>query len=75
MYYTMLGSFILTVVGIVVSLVTKPTDLQDLNPYFLVPFLQKYVTTLKEEARKKDPSEAKFLNMSPKDKTSLAEED
>lgn len=75
MYYTMLGSFILLVVGMVVSLLTKPTDPQDLNPYLFAPFLQKYVMKLKEEGRKKDPTETEFLNMSPKEKTSLTEED
>jgi hypothetical protein len=75
MYYTMLGSFILLVVGMIVSLLTKPTDPEDLNPYLFAPFLQKYVTKLKEDGRKKDPSEAEFLKMSPKKKTSLTEED
>lgn len=75
MYYTMLGSFILLVVGMIVSLLTKPMDPQDLNPYLFAPFLQKYVTKLKEEGRKKNPSETEFLNMSPKEKTSLTEED
>jgi hypothetical protein len=74
MYYTMLGTFILLVVGMAVSLLTEPTDPQDLNPYLFAPFLQKYVMKLKEEGRKKDPSETEFLNISTKEKNSLTEE-
>jgi hypothetical protein len=74
MYYTMLGTFILLVVGMTVSFLTEPTDPQDLNPHLFAPFLQKYVTKLKEEGRKKDPSETEFLNISTKEKNSFTEE-
>ncbi|KDR17314.1 hypothetical protein L798_08513, partial [Zootermopsis nevadensis] len=43
MYYTMLGSFILIVVGMIVSLLTEPTNPEDLNPNLFAPFLRKYV--------------------------------
>jgi hypothetical protein len=71
----MLGTFILLVVAMIVSLLTEPTEPKDLNPYLFAPFLQKYVMKLKEEARKKDPSETEFLNLSTKDKNSLRDED
>jgi hypothetical protein len=71
MYYTMLGSFILIVVGMIVSLLTKPTDPQDLNPNLFAPFLRNYVTKLKEEGCKKNPAERELLNIPPEKDSSL----
>lgn len=69
MYYTMLGSFILIVVGMIVSLLTEPTNPEDLNPNLFAPFLRKYVTKLKEEGCKKTRNERELLNM-PSEKRS-----
>jgi hypothetical protein len=75
MYYTMLGSFILMVVGVTVSLLTKPTYPQDMNPNLYAPFLRNYITKLKEEGRQNNPTERELLNFPQKKKGSLTEED
>jgi hypothetical protein len=75
MYYTLLGSFILIVVGVTVSLLTKPTDPQDINPNLFAPFLQKYVMKLKEEGCKQNRTEEELLNIPQKENTSLTEDD
>jgi hypothetical protein len=63
MYYTLLGSFILIVVGMTVSLLTKPMDLQDMDPNLFAPFLRKYVMKLREEGWKNNPTEREMLNV------------
>jgi hypothetical protein len=75
MYYTMLGSFVLIVVGVTVSLLTKPTYPQDMNVNLFAPFLRNYVTKLKEEERKNNPNERELLNLPQTKKGSLTEED
>jgi hypothetical protein len=75
MYYTMLGSFILIVVGVTVSLLTKPMDPQDMDPNLFAPFLRKYVMKLREEGWKNNPTERELLNEKKKKKSSLTEED
>jgi hypothetical protein len=74
MYYTLLGTFILIIVGIVVSLLTEPPDAQDLDPKLFAPFLQKYVMKLKEEGCKKNSTEKELLNIPPEKRSSLTEE-
>jgi hypothetical protein len=75
MYYTLLGSFILIVVGMTVSLLTKPMDPQDMDPNLFAPFLRKYVTKLREEGWKNNPTERELLNVPQTKKSSLTEED
>ena len=75
MYYTLLGSFILIVVGMTVSLLTKPMDPQDMDPNLFAPFLRKYVTKLREEAWKNNPTEIELLDVPRKRKSLLTEED
>jgi hypothetical protein len=74
MYYTMIGSFILIVVGMIVSLLTKPPDIQDMNPDLFAPFLRKYVMRLKEKESKNYSAEMEVLNIPPQKKGSLKEE-
>jgi len=75
MYYTLFGSFILIVVGMTVSLLTKPMDPQDMDPNWFAPFLRKYVTKLREEGWKNNPTERDLLNCPQTRKSSLTEED
>ena len=75
MYYTLLGTLILVVVGVTVSLLTKPMDLQDMDPNLFAPFLRKYIMKLREEERKNNPTERELLNFPQKKKSSLTEED
>jgi hypothetical protein len=75
MYYALLGSFILIVVGMTVSLLTKPSDPQDMNPDLFAPFLRKYIMKLREEGCKNNPAERKLLKVPQTKKSSLKEED
>jgi hypothetical protein len=75
MYYTLLGSFILIVVGMTVSVLTQPMDSQDMNPDLFAGFLRKYVTKLREEGCKNNPTERELLNVPQKKLSSLTEED
>ncbi|KAJ9575559.1 hypothetical protein L9F63_007567, partial [Diploptera punctata] len=50
MYYTMMGTFILIVVAVVVSLLTEANDPKNMNPDLYAPFLRNYVMRLRKEA-------------------------
>ncbi|KAJ9575571.1 hypothetical protein L9F63_007579 [Diploptera punctata] len=43
LYYTVMGMFIVFVVGTVVSLITEPSDVETMNPVLFTPLVRKYV--------------------------------
>ena len=75
MYYTMLGTVILLVVGIIVSLLTEPEDPEKLNPDLYAPFLRNYVLKLRKNMGVEEQAELEKLRNPTDKKDSLAEED
>ncbi|KAJ9575557.1 hypothetical protein L9F63_007565, partial [Diploptera punctata] len=62
MYYTMMGTFILIVVAVVVSLLTEADDPKIMNPDLYAPFLRNYVMRLRKEAGADESAEREMLN-------------
>jgi hypothetical protein len=43
MYYLLIGSFIVIIVGMAVSLITEAPNVEDMNPTLFSPVIRKYV--------------------------------
>ncbi|XP_057665817.1 sodium-coupled monocarboxylate transporter 1-like isoform X2 [Diorhabda carinulata] len=47
LYYCMIGTLVAMLVGVIVSLLTKPTDPRDIDPKLLAPFIRRLITPRK----------------------------
>jgi hypothetical protein len=63
MYYTLVGVAVVFIVGIVVSLLTEPPNLQDMNPALFTPIVRKYVERKMRETVVQEPAEIERLNV------------
>lgn len=57
LYYTMMGTIIVFVVGIIVSLLTESPDREKMDPVLFTPPLRKYITK-----KNREPAEQELIN-------------
>jgi hypothetical protein len=65
MYYTLMGFFIMFLVGMVVSLFTESPNIEEMNPTLFTPVVRKYVLGKKQKFEMKVVDGKKVLYMSP----------
>ncbi|CAH1108786.1 unnamed protein product [Psylliodes chrysocephalus] len=54
LWYCLIGTFVAVFVGLLVSMVTKPTDPRDIDPKLLAPFIRKIIKPRKYSNEPKD---------------------
>jgi hypothetical protein len=65
MYYTLMGFLIMFVVGMIVSLFTESTNIEEMNPTLFTPCVRKYVLCNKQKYEMKVIDGKKVLYTSP----------
>lgn len=63
MYYTFIGMAVVFIVGVIVSLLTEPPNLQEMNPALFTPIVRKYVERKIRGYVVKESSEMERLNI------------
>jgi hypothetical protein len=63
MYYTLVGMAVVFIVGIIVSLLTDPPDLQQMNPALFTPIVRKYVERKIRSKDIKEPAEVERFDV------------
>jgi hypothetical protein len=63
MYYTLIGMAAVFIVGIIVSLLTEPPNLQDMNPALFTPIVRGYVERKIRRCNVKETAEMERLNV------------
>jgi hypothetical protein len=63
MYYTFVGMAVVFIVGIVVSLLTEPPNLQEMNPALFTPIVRNYVERKIRGYVAKEPAEMERLDV------------
>jgi hypothetical protein len=62
MYYTFVGMAVVFIVGIIVSLLTEPPNLQEMNPALFTPVVRGYVERKIRRYHVKEAEEMERLN-------------
>jgi hypothetical protein len=65
MYYTFVGMAVVFIVGIVVSLLTEPPNLQEMNPALFTPVVRAYVERKLRKCNVRYTAETQRLNVTP----------
>jgi hypothetical protein len=63
MYYTFIGMAVVFIVGIIVSLLTEPPNLRDMNPALFTPIVRRYVQRKIRRCNIKEIAEIEQLNV------------
>jgi hypothetical protein len=65
MYYTFIGMAVVFVVGVIVSLLTEPPNLQEMNPALFTPLVRAYVERKIRKRNTTETEELERLNVTP----------
>ena len=69
MIYTLIGWLIMFIVGIAVSLMTEPPNLDEINTAVFAPFIRKYVKKKRRSSSENETTQMNLLNEFPKGNT------
>jgi hypothetical protein len=65
MYYTFIGMAVVFIVGMIVSLLTEPPNLQEMNPALFTPLVRAYVERKIRKCNAEETEEIERLNVTP----------
>lgn len=63
MYYTLIGMAAVFIVGIIVSLLTEPPNMRDMNPALFTPIVRRYVERKTRRCNVRETAEMERLNV------------